>query len=71
MNLYSTPRVNTLSPEDIEIAERPSTRMLLALADTGKHLYQGTVPGHVKAKRRARNKVARASRRANRCRSRM
>ncbi|GAB3863291.1 hypothetical protein GCM10028801_30570 [Nocardioides maradonensis] len=66
MNLFPTPRVNTLSPEDIAIAERPSTRMLLAIADTGKHLYQGTVPAHVKAKRRARNKVARLSRKANR-----
>lgn len=29
-------------------------------------VYQGTVPAHVKARRRAANKVARASRRANR-----
>jgi len=31
-----------------------------------KHVYAGTVPAHVKAKRRAANKVARASRRVNR-----
>jgi hypothetical protein len=31
-----------------------------------KPLYEGTVPEHVKAKRRARNKQARASRKANR-----
>jgi hypothetical protein len=29
-------------------------------------VYQGTVPGHVKAKRRAENKAARVSRRINR-----
>lgn len=32
----------------------------------GKPVYQGTVPAHVKARRRAANKVARASRRKNR-----
>lgn len=32
----------------------------------GKPLYEGTVPDHVKAKRRARNKAARKSRKANR-----
>lgn len=32
----------------------------------GKHVYGGTVPEHVVAKRRARNKQARASRKANR-----
>lgn len=31
-----------------------------------KHSYQGTVPAHVKAKRRARGKVAKASRKVNR-----
>jgi hypothetical protein len=30
------------------------------------HVYSGTVPAYVKAKRRAKNRVARASRRANR-----
>lgn len=32
----------------------------------GKHIYAGTVPDHVKARRRAANKRARASRRINR-----
>lgn len=31
-----------------------------------KHVYAGTVPDHVIARRRAANKVARASRRTNR-----
>lgn len=47
-------------------AQRNSTGMLLALGDTGKHVYQGTVPAHVKAKRRAQNKSARVARRAGR-----
>lgn len=32
----------------------------------GKHSYAGTVPAHVIASRRAKNKVAKASRKANR-----
>jgi hypothetical protein len=32
----------------------------------GMRMYEGTVPEHVKARRRARNKVARQSRRNNR-----
>lgn len=44
----------------------PSLNMLLALNRTGRHIYEGTVPQHVKARRRARNKVARLSRRRNR-----
>lgn len=32
----------------------------------GKHIYGGTVPDHVIAKRRAKNKVARRARRINR-----
>lgn len=32
----------------------------------GKHVYAGTVPAHVKGRRRARGKVARLSRRVNR-----
>lgn len=42
------------------------TGMLVALADTGKHVYQGTVSGAEKARRRAKNKSARAARRAAR-----
>ncbi len=48
------------------IAQRNNTGMLVALANTGKHVYMGTVPGAVKADRRRRNKVARIARRAAR-----
>lgn len=41
-----------------------SFKMLIALQ--GQHLYQGTVPDHIKAKRRARGKVAKQSRKINR-----
>jgi hypothetical protein len=45
----------------------PTQRAILfALNNTGKHVYAGTVPAHVKARRRAANKVARVSRRINR-----
>lgn len=40
--------------------------MLVALMRTGKHIYQGTVSATEVAKRRARNKAARAARRATR-----
>lgn len=43
-----------------------SPAMLYALNWTGKHIYTGTVPPKVVARRRAANKVARASRRHNR-----
>lgn len=43
-----------------------STGLLVALNRSGKHIYGGTVPAHVVAKRRARNKAARISRRSNR-----
>jgi hypothetical protein len=50
-----------------EVAPTPSRRgMLLALNYTGKHIYAGTVPEAVKARRRAANKVARRARRAAR-----
>lgn len=39
---------------------------LMALNRTASHIYGGTVPPKVVASRRAANKVARASRRANR-----
>ena len=48
------------------IHQRNATGMLVALADTGKHVYGGTVPGHVKADRRRKNKAARVARRAAR-----
>jgi len=37
----------------------PAGKMAIALANTGKHVYGGTVPDAVKAKRRATNKAAR------------
>lgn len=40
--------------------------LLLALNVTGKHVYGGTVPPAVIARRRAKNRVARVSRRKNR-----
>lgn len=39
---------------------------ILWALQTKPHVYQGTVPQHVKARRRAANKVARESRRKNR-----
>jgi len=40
--------------------------ILFALNRTARHIYAGTVPAETIAKRRARNKVARASRKLNR-----
>lgn len=44
----------------------PAGQCAIALNATRKHIYEGTVPAHVKAQRRARNKRARKARRANR-----
>jgi hypothetical protein len=60
------PRLITRADDEIAAANSPSSQMLFAIGATGKHLYQGTVPGHVKARRRARNKAARRARRAAR-----
>ena len=57
---------DAVGPEDIARAGSPSTKMALALAATGKHVYEGTVPAAVKARRRAKNKVARRARRVRR-----
>lgn len=51
---------------EVTEAQRTSTKMLLALARTGKHVYQGTVPGAVKSRRRAASKQARVARRIGR-----
>ncbi|NUP32907.1 MAG: hypothetical protein HOU01_14460 [Streptomycetaceae bacterium] len=40
--------------------------ILIALNQTGKHIYAGTVDPKVVARRRAANKMARKSRRINR-----
>lgn len=57
---------DNVTPLDVSKAESPSTKMLLAIAATGKHLYEGTVDPAVKAARRRRNKAARAARRVSR-----
>lgn len=43
-----------------------SVAALVALSTSGKHVYGGTVPEGVVARRRAKNKAARRSRRINR-----
>lgn len=48
------------------VHQRNTTGMLLALGHLGKHLYEGTVPAATVAKRRAKNKAARAARKASR-----
>lgn len=55
-----------VGPDDIAKADSPSTKMALALAATGKRVYEGTVPAAVVARRRAKNKAARLARRAAR-----
>lgn len=56
----------TVGAEDIARASSPSTQMALALARKPGHTYEGTVPGTVIARRRAKNKAARLARRAHR-----
>lgn len=56
----------TVGAEDIAKASSPSTKMLLALRAKGKHMYEGTVPAAVKARRRAQGKRARHARRVGR-----
>lgn len=48
------------------VHQRNATGMLVALADTGKHVYLGTVPAAVVRDRRLRNRAARAARRMHR-----
>lgn len=48
------------------IHQRNATGMLLAIANTGKHLYEGTVSAAVVRERRRKNKAARAARRTHR-----
>lgn len=56
----------TVGAEDIAKADSASTKMALALAATGKRVYEGTVPAATVARRRAKNKAARKARRAGR-----
>lgn len=53
-----------LVPKDLQVPD--TIYGLAALNRTGKHIYGGTVPAHVKARRRARNKAARHARRVHR-----
>ncbi|GAA2022308.1 hypothetical protein WDZ16_13100 [Pseudokineococcus marinus] len=46
-----------------------SKGLLLALNQSGKHIYAGTVPPHVTARRRAANRAARQARRVHRARA--
>jgi hypothetical protein len=62
-----TQRIQRIVGErDAGKAGSESTKMLLALNRTGKHIYRGTVPKAEIQRRRAKNKVASASRKANR-----
>lgn len=56
----------SVDADDIAKASSPSTKMALALAATGRRVYEGTVPAATVAQRRAKNKAARKARRANR-----
>lgn len=55
-------RARLASPE----LSTPASKMLMALNASGKPMYQGTVDGVVKAKRRKAGKAARAARKAGR-----
>lgn len=51
---------------DAEVAPQQSSygiTILLALNGSGRHIYEGTVPAAEKARRRAKDKRARAARR--------
>lgn len=75
-NYRPGPRINlgpAKAPESqwdaLKGLRRPTLGILPALAllkRTGGNVYRGTVPAHVKARRRARNKVAKRSRKLNR-----
>lgn len=66
MRSIGTAITESVGADDIAKASSPSTKMALALAATGKHVYEGTVPAAVVARRRAKNKAARKARRAGR-----
>ena len=57
---------DAVGADDIARAESASTKMLLALSATGRHIYGGTVTTAEKARRRAKNKRARAARKVGR-----
>lgn len=57
---------DSVGAEDISKATSPSTKMALALAATGKHVYAGTVAKATILNRRRKNKAARLARRSAR-----
>ena len=63
MNLLPQ-RIRITSDEDVAQQWSPQSQMAIAMG--GMQIYRGTVPAHVKAKRRAKNKAARLARRASR-----
>lgn len=66
MATLQTAITEAVGAEDLARASSSSTKMALALAATGKQVYEGTVPAAVIARRRAANKRARIARRAAR-----
>lgn len=66
MRTLSQAITDAVGPDDVAKATSTDTQMLLALAATRKHVYEGTVPPAVIARRRAANKRARITRRAAR-----
>lgn len=50
----------------INIPGTPSNKALVALNESGRHIYGGTVSAGEKNRRRAANRVAKKSRKANR-----
>ena len=52
--------------DELTPTQKLQRAILIQLNQTGKHIYGGTVPAKVVAQRRAANKRAKASRRANR-----
>lgn len=61
---------DSLAVPVINPLDSPTTKMAIALAanrdQRGLHVYAGTVPAKTTEKRRAANKVAKASRKVNR-----
>lgn len=67
--IHGVPHIDLVTPDDVRRAEGASTKMLVAMAATGRPVYPGTVPGAVRDRRRAANKAARAARRVHRVRA--
>jgi hypothetical protein len=67
---YSEDVAQQINPDLASPIFSPTTKMAVALAanrdQRGLHIYADTVPAKTTAKRRAANKAAKASRKANR-----